>query len=132
MKQYDKSLCYELKVINTYIDNENYFYIVEDTETRYKVRLFDFQKNKSNHQPYSAKSRLSKQTVLRYSNRTDTGCYPLSTKQEKYIRSESGTETNPCTARMISIFYTTIMASPSNCRYGKENTYKRTKEYVAK
>ena len=44
MKQYDKSLCYELKVINTYIDNENYFYIVEDTETRYKVRLFDFQK----------------------------------------------------------------------------------------
>ena len=31
MKQYDKSLCYELKVINTYIDNENYFYIVEDT-----------------------------------------------------------------------------------------------------
>ena len=44
MKQYDKSLCYKLKVINTYIDNENYFYIVEDTETRYKVRLFDFQK----------------------------------------------------------------------------------------
>lgn len=45
MKQYDKSQNYDLLVINIYIDNDAQFYVVEDEDTRYKVRMFEFQKH---------------------------------------------------------------------------------------
>lgn len=44
MKNYDQSNCYELKVIDIFIDDDTQFYIVEDESTKYKVRSFDFQK----------------------------------------------------------------------------------------
>lgn len=44
MENYDKSNGYELKVINTFVDGDTSFYIVEDKNTRYKVRMYDFQK----------------------------------------------------------------------------------------
>lgn len=43
MKIYDKTKNYELKVIDTFIDNETHYYVINDGETQYKVKLFDFQ-----------------------------------------------------------------------------------------